>query len=264
MLSGLGFKARSVLVEKSDVPTIEQYEEEDCARNAKGITGDLVMLYPVENLGELQDTIDDAEERADSCMGRMVQRVKGVKTSEGLAKKEEKMRERLRMRAEMIVSLRDAGLTVVKSRSLDGKAIYVKVSASLERLEREAERQGIEMLVDPAVVKREKEEDVEKDLEVVALYKKSPLAKAVNWFVDIVFGADSKRVYRDFARSDRQDFDRSGQKVRTARGRAHRASRLVSARGRLAVVAMLVGRGGGVRWGGEVGSGSRRVRSGQL
>lgn len=220
VLKGFGFGGTPLVeagaAERSSAAPVEEqdrmHEEQDDYDNKKGLRGDLVLVYPIERKEDLEEKFKDAATEATTFLGKMKQMVTFEKTTEDAEKSLEKLEDRLLQRAEIIEKLRHAGLTVVKHKSMDGKEMYVKVSATLERLEREAERQGIEMLVDPKVVKVEKQLDEHKVGELEAMYNKSTLGMCVKGFSDVVFGATSERVYRDFSRDERGDFDRSGQK----------------------------------------------------
>ena len=100
----------------------EKHERSDKQKREKGLAADLVLVYDVQ---------------------------------EG-----EKYKEKHEARADVILALRRAGLRVIKSQAYGlGEKIYLKISADLKRLEIEAQRQGIEMLVDPEVAEQENEHE---------------------------------------------------------------------------------------------------------
>ena len=149
----------------------EKHERSDKQKREKGLAADLVLVYDVQ---------------------------------EG-----EKYKEKHEARADVILALRRAGLRVIKSQAYGlGEKIYLKISADLKRLEIEAQRQGIEMLVDPEVAEQENEHEPTK--------RKKKRSGGVEWVCtkisELIFGVTSDRVYRDFSLNDRDAFDRKGNK----------------------------------------------------
>ena len=149
----------------------EKHERSDKQKREKGLAADIVLVYDVQ---------------------------------EG-----EKYKEKHEARADVILALRRAGLRVIKSQAYGlGEKIYLKISADLKRLEIEAQRQGIEMLVDPEVAEQENEHEPTK--------RKKKRSGGVAWVCtkisELIFGVTSDRVYRDFSLNDRDAFDRKGNK----------------------------------------------------
>lgn len=128
-------------------------EREDQRLNEKGIQADLVLIYPIESEESITTAYYERKnKREQSWFGRTrLKMLNEEKAEENIEKEIEKVNHRLEVRADCILKMRKAGLTVVKNPSIDGKSIYLKVTANAERLEKEAKRQGIEMLIKDSV-----------------------------------------------------------------------------------------------------------------
>lgn len=203
----------------------KQYEKTDTALNRAGVAGDLVLVYPIETAATIEDDHDALPEKAAGAF-RLVQALQLTRVrNEGKKKKLlEGLEDRNQARAKAILKLTNAGLTVVKSRSNDDKYMYVKVSATLERLEQEAERQGIEMMVAnccaPAPTGGSSkssypgdEQDRTPDhwrLAEACCRLAEVCGRQLRQLSILVFGATSRRAYKDFSRAERDDFDRLG------------------------------------------------------
>ena len=192
----------------SAIENERKYEREDKQKNLAGVSGDLVLIYPIESHEE--------EKQSDLNTSRFQSLIQSFTNKSSAAKQRElvAITQRQYERAQTIARLRSSRLTVVKSRSNDGKLMYVKVSATLERLEEEAERQGLEMLVSSSVVAREKA----RELSPASTTTKSALKQMMGGFMcrrfgallNLIFGSVSQRTYRDYTSDGKDEFDRLG------------------------------------------------------
>ena len=134
------------------------YEEEarlekmDIDMANAGCAADIVFVYNIEDT----DTLKQDRSRLSARMKETTE--KGFKekmmglfsSSDESAMKEFEddladMNKRNDIRAETIVTMRKVGITVVKHKTHDGTKMLVKITAPLQRLEKEAQRLGIEM-----------------------------------------------------------------------------------------------------------------------
>ena len=187
----------------------DKLEKDDAHLRDNGLTADIVLLYPIEDEDKLQQELLQAKEDSTNPCVRLFDSIRKKQTKSSVQGDIDNYNDRQRSRAEAIMRLRAAGLTVVKSQSELGTDMYIKISAPLKRLEMEAERQDIEMLVDDEIAQRDLAEDKPDDL-LGDLLNKGGCCFVFTKMSELVFGVDSKRVYRDFKSDERNDFDRSG------------------------------------------------------
>lgn len=190
--------------------TEDQLEEFDADNNAKGLAADLVLVYPVETVEMLHAKAGEGVDPAPSRLGRIVQTIQRVKVKTEVDNEViERLEKRHDERAKMIVKLKQAGLTVLLSKSQDEKRMFVKVSAALERLKKEAKRQQIEMLVDPKVADTDMGLSVGAKKSVVDIVlEKTGVTGVLSTLLELIFGVEERRVYRDFDPDESNDFMR--------------------------------------------------------
>jgi hypothetical protein len=202
-------------------PTVDEKEDAerklefmDSEKNSTGCKADVVLIYPLESEALYKEELEEDKNEGGGFMGFLSPRGPGEKKQEKVI---DAIEDRNNQRADAIQKLKQAGLTVVKSRSLDGKEMYVKISATLARLKKEAARSEIEMMVDPQVAAREAAEEEHGMLDDVL--KKGGCCTAFHCLADTIFGSDSKRTYRDFTIDEQWDFDRIGSDLIPKQGR---------------------------------------------
>ena len=176
--------------------TIERFEAIDAEMAEKGLSADLVMIYPIEQAPDAGS--------AGSGGGSGVFSLSS--SADGITRREE-------LRRQLLYDLAQAKLRVVKQPSIDGKSMLVKISAPLERLKTEAMRQGIEMQLDADVAKQEadamrvtklNEERLSRSQRTVQRCQRCCKQAAFN-FLAIFLGTDSQRSYRDYSRAETAD-----------------------------------------------------------
>eukprot|EP00966_Prymnesium_polylepis_P107952 2500060-Prymnesium_polylepis.1 len=125
-------------------------EKLDVESAAAGLSADIVFVYPIEDDDTLKEENRLALENAKNDTGLKASCAKffggGAESME--KEQEEQLNElntRNENRADTIVKMRTVGLTVVKQKTRDGKKMLCKVTAQMKRLEKEAQRLGIEM-----------------------------------------------------------------------------------------------------------------------
>ena len=158
----------------------DRLEKLDSDAAAAGCMADIVFVYPIEDDDTLTEENRKAIEEANSQTGfkKFTSRLLGQHAENIQKNHDEDLAElnaRNDERADTITKMRTVNLTVVKQRTRDKTKMLVKVTASRKRLEKEAQRLGIEM--------RLKEEFNDPDRPDVA-------------------------TYRDFDTADRDDFQR--------------------------------------------------------
>eukprot|EP00322_Chrysochromulina_rotalis_P026772 CAMPEP_0115874298 /NCGR_PEP_ID=MMETSP0287-20121206/24462_1 /TAXON_ID=412157 /ORGANISM="Chrysochromulina rotalis, Strain UIO044" /LENGTH=1141 /DNA_ID=CAMNT_0003329431 /DNA_START=17 /DNA_END=3442 /DNA_ORIENTATION=- len=184
----------------------KELEEMDRERALKGLTADLVMVYPIESEDILRQEAASGEEPAASLFGKMQQKRKRIKVKYEVNKKVlDKLNERMEHRANLIIKLQQAGLSTVLSRSLDGTKMYLKIWANYDRLVQEATRQGMEMLVDPEIAKHQTLHELPAD----GFMERTCDALGLKTCADLIFGKDeTPRTYRDFDPDELDDYKR--------------------------------------------------------
>jgi len=183
-------------------------EEEDRQLREKGVVCDLVLIFPIETDDKLQAALKVAKPKSENAFIRLLDDARRIETSDDIEADLKTLAARQKKRAEIILKLRRAGLTVRRSRDEEGQNVYVKVSATLKRLEKEAERSEIEMLLSPEAIERER--DPVETSQFDKLLELGGFSKILKGFSELIFGADSQRVYRDYERDKKADFDRGG------------------------------------------------------
>ncbi|KAL1500636.1 hypothetical protein AB1Y20_013285 [Prymnesium parvum] len=167
----------SARIDHEEEARIEKLDQEQAA---SGCAADIVFVFPIEDEETLKAANKAAMEAVHAQTGLKAHLAKLTgNTAENLSKGHaddiSDLTARNEQRAETITKMRTVGLTVVKQKTRDGKKMLVKVTAPLRRLEKEAQRLGIEM--------RLKEEFNDPDRPDVS-------------------------TYRDFDVADRDDFQR--------------------------------------------------------
>ena len=202
----LGFKKKT---KEKTVFDEELLEKEDAYKRDHGLIADIVIIYPIETPDKLNEELAAAKNPSGNPCGRCLDSLRGTETKASVQKDIDDFNERQRTRADAIMKLRAAGLVAIKSQNALNTHMYVKLSAPLKRMEKEAQRQEIEMLCTPEAAARENETPTNLAMDIL---NKGGCCYVINKVSGLIFGADSKRVYRDFDRDDRADFDRTGQK----------------------------------------------------
>ncbi len=196
--------ADAMALKRPDAERENRLEAKDKEKAMQGIVADLVLIYPIESEEEIKEkAAEDAEEPSNTFFGSRAQKAKAA----SLDKKLEELEERQDRRAKLIIKLRQAGLMTQLSRSRDGKFMYLKVWATLDRLILEAGRQGIEMLVTKEVAAATNLAVPPAPNCCEKLIIDSGLKKTSEFF----FGKgdeETERTYRDFEESDKDDFER--------------------------------------------------------
>jgi len=219
-----GGKRPSGATEKIDD---NELEKEDMRCRDTGLVADVVLIFPIEDSESLARAKANAKPESGYAFIRLIDDIRGQENTKTIEKKQQSLEERQKARADAILRLRAAGLTVRRSQDQLGNDMYVKISAPLERLEKEARRQGLEMLVKKEVVDRERAEERGRSNVLQATLNKGGCVMAFTKLMEVVFGADSKRVYRDYDAEQKDDFDR-GEWARTVGLKDEKEGRLFS------------------------------------
>ena len=132
--------------EGSKMPPEEELDKEDDRNDRRGLSAEIVLIYPIEETTQQSKQIKELDRREHDWLHfllGMKRAAKKIRLKRSLAR----INKRLDGRAEAIVAMREAGLRAIISQ-LDENTMCVKISASKERLQTEADRIGIEMRIE--------------------------------------------------------------------------------------------------------------------